>query len=472
MSLQDQFDMGRIPIKPLPFENKDLASKGEIMIDHTGNNPSYHLYITDPNDETKIIDITSYIVKEAFGSTITVNVDGIDAPLNLNEILNFIYNRFIYTDNLNGFNYDIDISKVVSPDTKVVMLRNVDGTYLLPVASADSIFDRSGNTIQERLDSITRLGFANDYIQTEVDNQSVFEITYPFLNYPNGGNYLELRIGTVYVDKSRYQIIDNTDEDGNIYGATITFFNDTFEYGRRIDILYIYNASGIVASDYNAINGNQIASGSISSAKLEKTTDAYWVPDSTAVATGKALYDLYTAISDMAAGSNAIFAVDKLVGQPSNINVDIFANKAALTEKYIMLTILVNETKNSNISLNITHGSYVQKSTIFDITVPNGISSGNLLKVLVNAGQAKVLNVTNAHITATRYIYNCRNQEIIINFSGLSYTPNSLIKVYRNGVRLFVDLDYSINMNDETISLFVRTQDGERIVFEAEAIEY
>ena len=472
MSLQDQFDMGRIPIKPLPFINKALVSKGELMVDHAGDNPTYHLYITDPNDETKIIDLTSHMVKEAFGTSIMISIDGVDEPMTLDDIINFIYGRFTYPDNVNGYNYDRDISKITSPETRVVLLRNTDGTYLLPVASADSVFDRSGHTIQEKLDSMTRLGFANDYIQTEVDEQSVFEITYPFLNYPNGGNYLELRIGTVYVDKSRYQIIDNRDENGDIYGATITFFNDKFELGRRIDILYIYNATGLIAGKYASIGGGQIANGSIPAAKLEKTTDAYWIPDSTAVATGKALYDLYTEVSNMAAGNNAVFAVDKLSGQSSKINVDIYSSNIALTERYVMITILVNETKNSSITLSITHGTSTQSTKAFNISVPNGVPAGRLLKVLVNYSQAKVLNVTAAHIAATRFIHTCVDQETSISFNGLAYTTNSLIKVYRNGVRLFVDLDYSINMSAKTITLFVRTEEGERVVFEAESIEY
>ena len=71
MALQDQFSMARLAIKPLAYENKDLAQRGEFMVDHAGEHPTYHLYIVDPEDETKIIDITSYMVKEAFGNSIT-----------------------------------------------------------------------------------------------------------------------------------------------------------------------------------------------------------------------------------------------------------------------------------------------------------------------------------------------------------------------------------------------------------------
>ena len=243
MALQDQFEqeMARIPLKPLAFENKNLAQKGELMIDHSGDNPTYHLYIVDPNDVTKIVDLTGAMVREAFGNSITVNIEGIDEPLSLHDVINFIYKRFTYPDNSDGFNYDTDRAKVVDPNTKVVILRDVDGCYYIPITRADTVFDESGHTIQERLDSLTRLGFSNAYIQVEEDNQNIFDITYPFMNYSNGGNYMELRVGTTYLDKTRYQVVDKYDEDGNIFGATITFFNDKFEKDRRIDILFIYN---------------------------------------------------------------------------------------------------------------------------------------------------------------------------------------------------------------------------------------
>ena len=76
------------------------------------------------------------------------------------------------------------------------------------------------------------------------------------------------------------------------------------------------------------------------------------------------------------------------------------------------------------------------------------------------------------HLTSTRHIYSCRDQDTEIGFSDLSYDNNSFIKIYRNGIRLFKDLDYSINTQTSTITLFTRAEEGEIIVFEAENIEF
>lgn len=472
MSLNDQFDMGRIPIKPLPYINKDLANKGELIIDYAGDNPSYHIYITDPDNKSRIIDITSILARELYGSSITVDIDGVEDPIPIHDILNFIYKKFLYPDNTNGFDYTIDRAKVTDPNNKVVILKDTNGKYFFPVVRADSVFDQYGNTVQERLDSISRIGFANEYIQAETNNQSIFEITYPFQNYLHGGNYIELRIGTVYVDKSRYQIVDKLDENGNSYGATITFFNDTFEEGRRIDILYIYNETSLINNEYTAISGGQIANGSISSTKLEKTTDTFTIPDGTSLATGKALYSLYTTLSDaISSNSNVIFAVDESESE-NNITVDITHDAVnELSEKYIMLNVLINNAKNEHATFNLYYAGNSEPKS-YNVDIPNGASPGKLVRFLINSNNIRVVGISAMHLTSTRHIYSCRDQDTEIGFSDLSYDNNSFIKIYRNGIRLFKDLDYSINMQTSTITLFTRAEEGEIIVFEAENIEF
>ena len=473
MSLNEQFEHGRIPLKPLAFENKDLAQKREFLIDYTGEHPSYHLYIVDPATGD-IIDITSYMVKEAFGSSITVSIEGREAPITLHDVINFIYKRFTYPNDPNGFNYARDRDKVTDPKTNVVLLQDVDDCYYLPVTRADAVFDDNGNTIQERLDSIVRLGFSNDYIQVAVEDQQVFEITYPFLNYPAGGNYMELRVGTTFIDKTRYQIIDNEDEDGNIYGATITFFQDKFEIGRRIDILYIYNATGALAGN-SAINGGQIANNSIPITKLEKAIDSYLIPDSTSLATSKAVYDLYTEFSEAindAANSN--FYLYDYSDDHDIIEVNLNAHNVFLSSKLVMLHILTKTSKNSNITLKVMHGDSQYQNIVEykNLKIQGGLAENRMVKFLINITDAKYLSGVGEKITASRFIYTCDDQEIEIPFKGLPYDNNSRILVYRNGVRLFDALDYTMDMTKETIRLFVRTEEGERIVFEAENLVF
>lgn len=470
MSLQEQFEMSRIPIKPLPYENHDLAQKAEFMIDYTGSDPNYHLYIVDPSDETRIIDITANMVREAFGSSVNIYLDGREEPMTLNDLLNFIYSRFVYPNNLNGFTFAVDKDKLTS--AKVVLLQDTDGSYYIPVMRADAIYDKNGQTIEDRLNSLTRVGFASDYITAGTNDQNVFDINYPFMNYSLGGNYMELRAGTVVLDKTRYSIVDKTDEDGNVYGCTVRFFNDYFEEGRRIDIMYIYNATDVSDQYNNAVAGQQIANKSIPTCKLEKVSDNFTIPDSDSVATSKALYDMYLELAELIGSENkqAVFVVDGAEGHPDQIQANLSAGNINLGNNYILLSVLTQSPKHGSTRLRIIQANASVKD--FNISIPSGTATNKLIKFLVNKNTCKVINVSSLHINRNRYIYTALDQEIYVSFSDLSYNTNSNILVYRNGLRLFKDLDYSINMQLQTITLFTRTEEGERIVFEAETIEY
>ena len=97
MSLADQFKHGRIPIRPLALKDKDLASTKELLIDNLGDNPTYHIFITDDKDRTKLIDITNLIIKEILFPTVNadnmqVTIEGEENPDTLRNIINFIYN--------------------------------------------------------------------------------------------------------------------------------------------------------------------------------------------------------------------------------------------------------------------------------------------------------------------------------------------------------------------------------------------
>ena len=116
MSLNDQFEHGRIPLKPLPYVNKEFASKNEFIIDY-GEGRSYHMYIARHDDPTQEpIDLTSKIIKEIIpnaqinANQFQITIEGIDDPTSLQDIINFIYKRFTYPEDPNGFDYDRDIN--------------------------------------------------------------------------------------------------------------------------------------------------------------------------------------------------------------------------------------------------------------------------------------------------------------------------------------------------------------------------
>ena len=95
------------------------------------------------------------------------------------------------------------------------------------------------------------------------------------------------------------------------------------------------------------------------------------------------------------------------------------------------------------------------------------LANKNVKFLWVKAKNAFYLVSTGATISASKMVYTCTDQETVISYKDLSYNNGDLIQVYRNGVRLFQDLDYSVNEAKEEITLYVRTEDGEIIVFES-----
>ena len=71
-------------------------------------------------------------------------------------------------------------------------------------------------------------------------------------------------------------------------------------------------------------------------------------------------------------------------------------------------------------------------------------------------------------------MYTIKNdKENTIGYSGLLYNTGEdhNIFVYRNGVRLFESIDYSINTSNKTITVYVNTEQYEKFVFEYYSVE-
>lgn len=394
MSVNDQFNMGRIPLRPLSLDYKNLAQTKELLIDNLGNDPSYHLYIADAKDRTKLIDLTALFSENPNinGDNIKISIDGLLDAQKLKDILNFIYKRFLMPDNPAGFDYAEDFDKIFDPNTKNILLRDVADNIYLPISIADNIYDNNGMTVQERLDNMTRVGFSTTYVRAETDDQSSFEFEYPFPDYNSGGNYIEVRIGTTYVDKSRYEIVDDKSADNHVYKATLNFIDESLEMGRAINILFIYNSADTSAGPNQYMYGSLIANGSIPTGKLEKVSDNYMLPDSTSIASSKAVYNLYRFCCRM-------------------LNLDP------------------------------------------DTTKPD---------------------IGDLRISPNRYVYTAKEDgEEKISYEKLIFNVDRDhdIFVYRNGVRLFESIDYSMDTDKKTITLYIRTEQYEKIVFEYLVVE-
>ena len=132
MSVNDQFNMGRIPIRPLSLTDKALAQTKELLIDNVGDNPSYHIYITDQKDRTRLIDLTLLYSENPniSGDSLMISIDGLIDPQSLKYIINFIYKRFLMPENPNGYNPALDFNKVFDQDTTTILLKDTGNNII------------------------------------------------------------------------------------------------------------------------------------------------------------------------------------------------------------------------------------------------------------------------------------------------------------------------------------------------------
>ena len=196
--LQDQFDMGRIPLRPLPYENREIAFTNELMVDTTGENPTNHIYITSPEDPSKVIDLSAAIIIEGFNSKdLTVSIAGVKDPISIQKLIEYIYLRFVHIDDIAGFDPSEDLSKVLDSNNKNVILKDINGNSVFPVVRAETIYDSKGVDLDTKLKQISHLAVLTDTIYATMRDQNIFDIVYPFNNYFSGGNYMELRVGEI-----------------------------------------------------------------------------------------------------------------------------------------------------------------------------------------------------------------------------------------------------------------------------------
>ena len=476
-SLNDQFEQGRIPIKPLPYKDRNLSQCNEIMIDY-GENGNYHIYITHHNNPNEYIDITRLIVEEMLpeveinGNQFTITIEGEKNPQTLKDIINYIWKRFTYAEDPSGFVYETDADKIYDPTTISVLLQTTDGQIQLPVTSADNVYDKNGNSIQSFINNTTRLGFSVSYIYATTNNQTSFEFDYPFEDY---SDMLEVRIGTTYIDNTRYQITKHYTE-GHYTSATLDFIGETIENGRRIDLVWIFNSAYEDGGKVKFMSGAKIADSTIPISKLQKYSDSYSYADGNSVATSKALANLYTDLSTVinSNNQNMFTCADSFTGDSC---IDIIIDDINPKDGDIFIVTTAG-LKLSTCTLQFKIYKHSISGTtiiikLYNIKTPDGNSlvkgfaNNQVLKFKIEGENAILLSGISSEIRTSRYIYDCMDQEYTIPFDNLSYNTGDLIHVYRNGVRLFQDLDYYIDNTKEIITLFVRTEQGERIIFES-----
>jgi hypothetical protein len=497
----DQFHMGRIPIIPYPYskavtaiesdsstgdyeEQHALGVCREFIIDYPLDDSdeekeraTYDLYMVDPNDRKHLINISQLIRTMAplgDANNLTVTIEGEEDAWDLKKVINYIYSRFVFPDTEKEDYTDlIDRIKANDPTFINTLLTDVNGDVVLPITTADNVYDKNGITLQTKLDSITRVGFASTFI-TATETGSSFSFNYPFENYRQDGNHIEVRIGGTIINKSRYYFVDgNPTDDGFIpVESQIVFTDHAIEKGRTISLLFIYNAASN-GSTYNIMSGANIAAGSLPSTAFEKISDSFCYADPTSVASSKALYNLYVTLSAAISDGKlySIFAFDSNTG---NNTISVKTPDTFTLTEGCSISVLITTNKSIGYKLNVNGNTYTVNTT--NGQTNKALSANQVIKFYykpdstypddVTKGKFYIRSMSDYRLSANRWSVITEDAETEISYDSLSIEGEDELFVYRNGVRLFAGLDYKDDRESKVITLFTRTEDQEKIVFE------
>lgn len=444
----------RIPVIPLPYTDKELAVEKEIVIKYGHDDEYPNIYIVDEFDRTKLWDITAGIVESIKGSPgddFTVVIDGI-GTIRLGDILNLLYSISLTHDEA----WSIETIKKMIPTTIV----DSKGIVYAPRSLSTSVYMESGESIDVRLRSISKVGLAMRHVIATEERQQTFTIPYPFDNYLSEGNSFWIYVGGIMVDSRRYYISED--------GSQITFIDsdDYVEKDRTCTFLFWYNSATPDTGVLLVMDGKYITPRTIETNRLANVSDSIDLNDPEAVASSRAVCTLRNVVNER---------VDALAG---NVSVTCLADESSTSTELIvripnyilsdsnMIHIRLREDLGPNATLQVNDEPALP---IYNGNnrVEGGPLAGEIINVSFNSldNRFYIYGVSTFKLETTYYSNSPEEGSSTIPFN-LSYNPLvDKLGVYYNGIKLFPDINYTLNESSITLLDFV-SEVGDLFTFE------
>lgn len=474
--IKDQFWHGRIPIRPLAYKNKNVAYTNEFIIDY-GADGNYHMYITDSNDPETLIDLTTKIADMVSSDGLKIDDAIMDlgvedmSPMPLKQLLKIMVLLMLRCSDNTGFLYERDFDSMLAPSTVSALLKDGSEKIILPVTFAENVFYKDGSTLQENHSNLTKFAITSQDITVTDNNIMTYQFNYPFEDY---GDYFEVRVDGRVISKNDYSVKNFMNGEHFSAGAITFIANPKFstEHNSVISIVFMYNALAYKDTSKKYMDGKNISMNSIPSNRLEKVSDSYELDDPTCLASSKALSNLSKELFNTLEVNSENSAYYYDIGDANKI--EFRSNKTyPLIKPIFMCNVLLASSKSFNATVTVRNGylDKIENIPIVDASgkpITRGFPRGKILKLLwvKEDNNFKVLTTDISQLRNTKLIRKCVESEEVIEFDTLAYPIGGYFTVYRNGIRLFEDIDYSIDYKEQQVHLFNRTEEGEVIVIE------
>lgn len=448
----------RIPVIPLPYKDKELAVEKELVIDYGHDDKYPNLYIVDENDRTKLWDITAGIIQSIQGSPgddFTVEIEGI-GTISLGDILNLLYTISLTHDEA----WSVETLKKMIPTTIV----DNKGVVYAPRTLSTNVYMESGETVDVRLRSISKVGLAMRHVIATEERQQKFKIPYPFDNYVSEGNSFWIYVGGIMVDSRRYYVSDD-----NEY---ITFIDadDYVEKDRTCTFLFWYNSATPETGVLLVMDGKYITPRTIETNRLANVSDSIDLNDPQAVASARAVCTVRNVLNER---------IDALVG---NVSVTCLADSSSTTTELVvkipnytlvdsnMIHIRLREDLGPNATLKVN-----DEPAMPIYNGNNRVQSGPLAGEIINVSFNSLENRfyiygTSSFKLETTYYSNSPDEGSSVIPFNISY--DSLVDkldVYYNGVKLFPNINFTLRENSIELLDFT-SETGDLFTFEVTQI--
>ena len=353
--------------------------------------------------------------------------------------------------------YICDLTEIFTSLTVATATKN--GIRYAPRTLASAVYTNQGQTVEDRLKLISKVGLSIIFVTATTAAQKSFELTFPFDNYIANGNSLLVYAGTIFIDPRRYTISGNT--------LTLADSEEGLDIGRSLTVIFIFN-SDVVSSDvFASMSGAYIANGSIPYTKLEKVSDSINLNDGTSLATSQAVKNLNDTINNKL---DSISGLSIYHGSVTNntASMTLTASGFTLVDRSLVFIKISNDIAASS-TLNINATGAVPIYLNYNTPVNVGLVKANTELGLVYDATAKRFYITNGTqyqlATYTKEITATAGQTVFNSDITMSSTTDKM-NVYHDGLKLTEGINYTVNTDGGITLLDYSAEAGDTITFE------
>lgn len=449
----------RIPVIPLPYKDKSAAVQKELLIDYGDGVDFPNLYVVDMYDRNKIWDITEGIrqsIQHSSGDNFTIEIDGL-GTIELGDILNLLYTISLTHDEA----WSIDNLKEMIPTTIV----DNNGVIYAPRTLSTSVFTESGESIDVRLKSFTKLGMTEISVTATEDLQSEFIIPRPFSDktfaeYLDEGNFFWIKVGGVIAAPNTYHL--SADRTKLIFEEE----DDYIQKGRDCTFIFWYNSATPDTGVLLVMDGKYITPGTIETNRLAEVSDSIDFNSPDSVASSRAVCTLRNVLNERInglAGNVSVTCITDDSSTPNNVVVKI-PNYRLIDSNMIHIRLKHALAPNATLKVNDETEYPIYNG---DNPVTAGPKAGEIINVSYNSVDRRfyIYGVSEFKLETTYYSNAPDEGTSNIPFK-LSYDPLvDKLDIWYNGVKMFPGINYTMNESSIDLLDFV-SEAGDLFTFE------